>query len=96
MGVRIIEFFFWVGLESICMRNEDGGMGVRQLREFNVAMLVKWCWSMLVNKGGLRFHVLGGYKVEGGRVKEGVREGRVSGRRRYISNMKLILRLRIM
>ncbi|PNX68890.1 cytochrome p450, partial [Trifolium pratense] len=34
------------------------GLGVRRLREFNQALLGKWCWRMLVDSGGLWFRVL--------------------------------------
>ncbi|MCH79554.1 cysteine-rich receptor-like protein kinase [Trifolium medium] len=37
---------------------EFGGLGVRQLREFNVALLGKWCWRLLVDRGGLWYRVL--------------------------------------
>jgi hypothetical protein len=33
-------------------------MGVRQLREFNTALLGKWCWRILVDKTGLWYRVL--------------------------------------
>ncbi|MCI91815.1 RNA-directed DNA polymerase (Reverse transcriptase), partial [Trifolium medium] len=43
-------------------------MWVRQLRKFNIALLGKWCWRMLVDKGGLWFRVLAArYEVERGR-----------------------------
>jgi len=43
------------------------------MREFNVALLGKWCWRMLVNINGLWYRVLkarygeegGGYRREG-------------------------------
>jgi hypothetical protein len=42
------------------------------LREFNVALLGKWCWRMLVAKEGLSYRVLKArYGEVGGRLKEG-------------------------
>ncbi|GAU52005.1 hypothetical protein TSUD_418090 [Trifolium subterraneum] len=36
----------------------SSGLGVRQLREFNIALLGKWCWRLLVDKGGMWYRVL--------------------------------------
>jgi len=33
-------------------------LGVRQLREFNLSLLGKWCWRMLVYRGGFWYRVL--------------------------------------
>ncbi|CAJ2661595.1 unnamed protein product [Trifolium pratense] len=66
----------WISWKSICLRKEYGGLGVRQLREFNLALLGKWCWRLLVDRGSLWFRVLEArYGVEGGRVKVGDRRG---------------------
>jgi hypothetical protein len=49
---------------------------VRQLREFNLALLGKWCWRMLVDPGGLWFRVLTShYGLERGRLRDGGRRG---------------------
>jgi len=33
----------WIAWSSVCLSKEGGGLGVRQLREFNLALLGKWC-----------------------------------------------------
>ncbi|CAJ2670867.1 unnamed protein product [Trifolium pratense] len=59
-------------------RLESGGLGVRQLREFNLALLGKWCWRMLVDREGLWFRVLAArYGFEEGRLCEGGQRGSV-------------------
>jgi hypothetical protein len=51
---------------------EDGGLGVRQLKEFNIALLGKWCWRLLVDRGGLWYRVLvARYGEEAGRLGAG-------------------------
>jgi len=46
---------------------------VGQLKEFNLALLSKWCWTMLVHRGGLWYRVLvARYGEEAGRLEVGV------------------------
>ncbi|GAU16302.1 hypothetical protein TSUD_299340 [Trifolium subterraneum] len=55
---------------------EYGGLGVRQLNEFNAALLRKWCWRLLVDREGLWYRVLAArYGVERGRLRDGGRRG---------------------
>jgi hypothetical protein len=52
---------------------------VRQLREFNLALLGKWCWRMLVDRGGMWFRVLAArYGMEWGRLRDGWRRRKSS------------------
>jgi len=40
--------------------------------EFNISLLGKWCWRMLIDKGGLWYQVLKSrYGEERGRLKDG-------------------------
>jgi hypothetical protein len=66
----------WIAWSSVCLRKEYGGLGVRQLREFNSALLGKWCWRLLVDRDGLWYRVLAArYSEEAGRLEVGGRSG---------------------
>jgi len=75
MSCHLFRFTFF---PSSRPPHEEGGLGVRRLREFTVALLGKWCWRMLVDKEGLWYRVLKArYGEEGGRLKEGRRDSSV-------------------
>ncbi|RHN70051.1 putative reverse transcriptase zinc-binding domain-containing protein [Medicago truncatula] len=64
----------WVSWNNICASKINGGLGVRRMREFNVSLLGKWCWRLLVDKGSMWYRVLvARYGEEDGRL---VVEGR--------------------
>jgi len=33
----------WIGWRSVCLKKEYGGLEIRHMREFNTALLGKWC-----------------------------------------------------
>jgi len=44
---RKISSFSW---DSIGLGKEVGDLGVRKIREFNLALLGEWCWKMYADK----------------------------------------------
>jgi len=64
-----------VDWNTVCRRKEVGGLGVRRIREFNLALLGKWCRRVLEDRESLWFRVLSArYGVVEGRLREGGRE----------------------
>ena len=58
----------------MCLNKEFGGLGVRQLKEFNQALLGKWCWRMLFDRSGFWYRILvTRYGEVGGRLEVGGR-----------------------
>jgi len=70
-GGEDIRKIAWVNWDTVCLSKEEGGLGVRRLKGFNLTLLGKWCWRMLVDEG-LWFRVLKArYGEEGDRLKDG-------------------------
>jgi hypothetical protein len=58
----------------ICRDKEVGSLRVLRIREFNLSLLEKWCWRLVVEQNGLWLQVLvGKYGLEDGQVKGGGR-----------------------
>lgn len=57
-GCEDIRKITWIKWETVCLRKEDGGLGVRRLMEFNLALLGKWWWRILQERGNLWYRVL--------------------------------------
>lgn len=43
----------WVNWEIVCKPKEKGGLGVRDVREMNKALLLKWKWRILMEKDAI-------------------------------------------
>jgi len=73
-GSEVLSKINWIDWHIICLSKENGGLGVRQLQEFNLSLLEKWCWRLLVDRGGLWYRVLAArYGEEAGRLAVGGR-----------------------
>lgn len=46
-------------LSNICLERELGGLGIKNLKVFNLALMGKWVWRMRVEKECLWYKVLG-------------------------------------
>lgn len=45
-------------------------MGVRRIKDLNLALIGKWCWRLFADQGGSWFKVTRSkYAIDGGRVK---------------------------
>jgi len=60
----------WVDWNTVCRGKEVGGLGVRRIREFNLALLGRWGWWLLIDSSSLWIRVLASrYGMEGGAFK---------------------------
>ncbi|KAK9084133.1 hypothetical protein Scep_030604 [Stephania cephalantha] len=48
----------WMSWHKLCVRKEDGGLGFKDLRSFNLAMLAKQGWRLLTQPDALASRVL--------------------------------------
>lgn len=45
-------------MRKVCESREEGGLGIKDIRLFNVALLGKWIWHLLSEEGGLWKEIL--------------------------------------
>ena len=48
----------WVAWDLVCRAKEDGGLGVKNLKAFNSALLSKWAWRLLTGGNALWVQVV--------------------------------------
>ena len=48
----------WVNWERICLPKESGGLGIKDINKFNLALLGKWKWNLFHHHGELWTKVL--------------------------------------
>ncbi|KAL5178394.1 putative ribonuclease H protein [Glycine soja] len=48
----------WVKWDTVCLPKEEGGLGIKDINTFNLALLAKWKWSLFQQQGDLWARVL--------------------------------------
>ena len=48
----------WVKWDTVCLPKEKGGLGIKDINTFNIALLAKWKWSLFQQQGALWARVL--------------------------------------
>ena len=57
----------WIKWDAICLQSENGGLGVKRLKEFNISLLGKWVWRLLEERESLwNVVICAKYGEEGG------------------------------
>jgi len=46
------KYIAWVRWENVCKSKEEGGLGVKDIKKFNRALLTKWKWRMMSEEKG--------------------------------------------
>ena len=46
------ESISWVSWKVLCKPREEGGLGLRDIRNFNSALLAKWRWHLILEEKG--------------------------------------------
>jgi len=66
----------WASWEKVCEPREAGGLGVINIKFFNIALLGKWIWRLGYSKGGLWKEVVDS-KYGGWRNLKGPRSNKI-------------------
>ena len=48
----------WISWETVCLPKDKGGLGIKDIRTFNLALLGKWMWNLMHQQGALWVAVL--------------------------------------
>lgn len=49
---------FWVAWQKVCREKDEGGLSLKDLRLFNIALLGKWLWRVRTERRALWVKVL--------------------------------------
>jgi len=59
----------WIKWDIVCLERENGDLGVRRLKEFNLSLVGKWAWRVLEKRDNLWYKVLSAkHGEQGGRL----------------------------
>ena len=52
-GGEDVRKIAWIKWDNICLQRDNGGLGVKMLKEFNISLLGKWVWRLLEERESL-------------------------------------------
>jgi len=55
---RLNRSISWMTWENLCKTLEEGGIGIKDVKKFNGALLVKWKWRLVSEEKGKWKYVL--------------------------------------
>ncbi|XP_058726363.1 uncharacterized protein LOC131597703 [Vicia villosa] len=57
-GVKAKRGIHWVKWKEVCLPVDKGGLGLRCLEDFNLALLIKWKWRIMETSNSLWYRML--------------------------------------
>ena len=48
----------WISWEKVCLPKHKGGLGIKEIETFNLALLGKWMWNLMQHQGSLWVAIL--------------------------------------
>ncbi|GJX57723.1 sodium/hydrogen exchanger 6, partial [Tanacetum coccineum] len=54
-----------VAWEAVCLPQREGGLGIRRIEDFNIALMATHIWCILINKESLWVQWIHSYKLQG-------------------------------
>jgi len=57
-GVEENKKICWLSWNNVCKTKEEGGLGIKNVEEFNLALLSKWKWRIITEENAIWYELL--------------------------------------
>ncbi|GJZ95973.1 hypothetical protein Tco_0668307 [Tanacetum coccineum] len=65
VGISSLTVPSKVAWEAVCLPQREGGLGIRRIEDFNIALMATHIWCILINKESLWVQWIHSYKLQG-------------------------------